>query len=76
MNWLLADLLDYPGQLSDKDITKLRKFYMVQQALSRELQAGKPLGICKTITSGVNPLVRVSIDDILGKKSVSKEMLS
>ncbi len=32
------------------------KFFMAQQALSRELLAAKPLGICKTCIYGTNVL--------------------
>ncbi len=34
----------------------LRKFFMAQSALSRELLAAKPLGICKTSIYGTNVL--------------------
>ncbi len=41
--------------LSLKELRLLREFYMAQQALSRELQAAKPLGICKTTMSTNDP---------------------
>ncbi len=37
--------------LTLKELRTLREFYMAQQALARELQEAKPLGICKTTTS-------------------------
>ncbi len=63
----------------------VKKFYMAQQELSRELLAAKPLGICKTSIYGTNvlslrnPLVTCvsgknnTISDTFGR-SVSKEM--
>ncbi len=63
---------------SDKDIVKLRNFYMSQRALSRELLDGKPLGICKTITSGSDPLLGIRLVDqakcITSEDVDSKEM--
>ncbi len=47
----LTDLPDFRLLMS-----KLTEFYMAQQALSRELLVAKHLGICKTITSGENPI--------------------
>ncbi len=44
------------SQLSQKDLIKLRRFYTVQLELSQALLDGKRLGICKTTTSGKNPL--------------------
>ncbi len=40
--------------LSNKVQDKLKSFFMAQQALSRELLAAKPLGICK-ITTSIDP---------------------
>ncbi len=41
--------------VSKQHMNKLIDFFTVHQALSRELSEAKPLGICKTITSGRNP---------------------
>ncbi len=50
--WLSLVLeLSHLGKFSNKDLAKLRGFYTAQQALSRELQAAKSLGTCKTIGS-------------------------
>ncbi len=48
------DLARGPNKLSNRDLNKLRDFYTVQQALSQELLAAQPLGICKTCSS-TNP---------------------
>ncbi len=44
------------NRLSKQDYLKLRRFYMQQLALCQALLEAKPLGICKTTTSGENPL--------------------
>ncbi len=43
-----------PGldRLSKQDLHKLSAFFMAQRALELELSGAKPLGICKTTTSG------------------------
>ncbi len=59
-------------QLSNKDLIKLRRFYTQQLALSVALLDGKPLGICKTTTSGVNPLQ----DTLLEEERLARCILS
>ncbi len=73
--WLgsCLDLALGPNNLSDKDIRRLKNFYMVQQALARELLEAKSLGICKTTTSGENPLVT---QKGISSRNDSKEMSS
>ncbi len=58
-----------PKKLSNKDLRDLKNFYMVQQALSQELLAAKPLGICKTSISK-NP-----IGEIPSRRRNSREIL-
>ncbi len=60
------------GQLSHKDLIKLRRFYTVQLELSRALLAGKPLGICKITTSAKE----ASLDMYLEEEEVAKCILS
>ncbi len=67
------------GPLSDKDLHKLKRFFTQQLALSVALLAGRPLGICKTTTSGENPLLDTFHEEDVAKrcissKDVSKEM--
>ncbi len=67
------------GQLSQEDYHKLRRFYTQQLALCQALRDGKPLGICKTITSGENPLLDTFLEEerverCISSKDVSKEM--
>ncbi len=50
------------GQLSDKDLLKLRRFYTQQLALAQALLEAKLPGICKTTTSVRNPTVNTQID--------------
>ncbi len=63
--WLSDVLLrGSQGQLSTKDIIRLRDFYMRQRALSQALLEAKQLGICKMHTSisspGINSDLTVS----------------
>ncbi len=58
--------------LSSMDLLKLKRFYTQQLALSVALRDGKPLGICKTITSGENPL----LDTFLEEEKVARCILS
>ncbi len=44
------------NHLSKETVDLLRKFYMAQRVLSRELLVAKPLGICKTCIYGTNAL--------------------
>ncbi len=62
------------NRFSNKDLTKLKNFYMAQQALSRELQAAKQLGICKTTT--LEDVVGVNPNATNGTNAGSKEMSS
>ena len=67
------------GQLSHKDLIKLRRFYTVQLELSQALLDGKPLGICRITTSGENPLLDTFQEEDVDKKCTtskgdSKEM--
>ncbi len=55
-------------RLSNEDLLKLRRFYTVQLELSRALLAGKPLGICKIITSEKDP----SLDMFLGEEKAKR----
>ncbi len=67
------------GQLSQEDYRKLRRFYTQQLALAVALQAGKPLGICKTTTSGENPLLDTLQEEVAkctSSREDSKEMFS
>ncbi len=57
-------------QLSKEDYLKLRRFYTQQLALCQALLAAKPLGICKTITSGENPLLRLTLEGDLEENSI------
>ncbi len=70
--WYMEQVFSKPlDHLSDKDLHKLKRFYMVQLELSLALLEAKPLGICKTTTlprEELNTLKRYSSD-------VSKEML-
>ncbi len=79
-SWLAycLDLARGPNSLSNRDIHKLKSFYMAQQALSRELLAAKQLGICKTSISGRVPTeedIQVVNGGTTGKGD-SKETLS
>ncbi len=78
----------YTGfNVSNRHMKMLIGFYMAQQALSQALSEAKPLGICKTITSGKNPiklsnltrqvqtLLRPSTRSSIQSSDVSKEML-
>ncbi len=61
-------------QLSKEDFRKLKRFYTQQLELCLALQAGKPLGTCKTITSGVNPLVDILVEEnYISRKDDLKE---
>ncbi len=54
----------------------VRKFYMAQQELSRELLAAKPLGICKTSIYGINESSSRNpiVTSISGKNSTTLDM--
>lgn len=68
--WLDLPFRDkFSNRISTKDLHKLKNFYMAQQALSRELQAAKPLGICKTTTSTSTKVIGIHTDP-----SEAKEM--
>jgi len=59
--------------LSKECAMLVRKFFMAQQELSRELLVAKPLGICKTSIYGTNVLSlrNPMITSINGKNSTT-----
>ncbi len=67
--------------LSKQQLLKLRRFYMQQLALSQELLAAKPLGICKITISEESQLLDTFLEEeeaarcILSREG-SKEMSS
>ncbi len=74
----LASCLDLalgPNKLSNKDINKLRSFYMQQRELLQELSEAKPLGICKITGLGESQLQVLRADVTTGKRRNSKETL-
>ncbi len=66
-------LANNSGQLSLKDLVKLRRFYTQQLALSQALLEAKQPGICKTTISGKSHSVNMRIEDIPTREN-SKEI--
>lgn len=62
-----------PGFTNEVTI-KLNNFGMAQQALSKELLAAKPLGICKIITSTSPKQSFRSLDSILRSGNVTMKI--
>ncbi len=62
--------------LSKECQEQVRKFYMAQQELSRELLVAKPLGICKTSIYGTNAssLRNPILTSINGKNNTTFDM--
>ncbi len=67
-----------PTDLNDLEqlITKLRRFYMVQQELSLALLEAKPLGICKTIISDPTKFDFRSLDSILKSGNATTRLIT
>ncbi len=57
---------NWSTELSRKSSELVNKFYMVQQALAKELSQAKPLGICKTCIS-TNPVLSLDAQDLTSK---------